>query len=93
MQSLILETEGWNGAEIEQVVNAARIHAHKQKREFNTEDIAYHARMVVPLSRTMKESIKTLKDWAWDRAAPASRGKGTDFSILGENKLKRQKTG
>lgn len=93
MESLILETEGWNGAEIEQVVNAARIHAHNQKRAFTTEDIVYHARMIVPLSRTMKEQIKTLKDWAWDRAAPASRGKGTDFSILGENKIKRQKTG
>lgn len=82
MESMILETEGWNGAEIEQVINAARIQGHKQKREFNTQDIVDHARMVVPLSRTMKEPIKILKDWAWDRATPASRGKGTDFSIL-----------
>ena len=93
MNSLILETEGWNGAEIEQVVSAARIHAHKQNRAFTTEDIVYHARMIVPLSRTMKEQIKTLKDWAWDRATPASRGKGTDFSILGDNKLKQRETG
>lgn len=82
MQSLILETEGWNGAEIEQVISAARIQGHKQQREFNTQDIVQHARMVVPLSRTMKEQIKVLKDWAWDRATPASQGKGTDFSIL-----------
>ena len=93
MHSLILETEGWNGAEIEQVVSSARIHAHNQDRAFTTEDIVYHARMMVPLSTTMKEQIKTLKDWAWDRATPASRGKGTDFSILGVSKVKRQEAG
>ena len=82
MQSLILETVGWNGAEIEQVINAAKIQSHNQKRKFNTEDIVQHARTVVPLSRTMKEQIQVLKDWAWDRATPASKGKGTDFSIL-----------
>ncbi len=82
MKSLMLETKGWNGAEIEQVVIAARIRAHKENRAFNTRDIADLARMMVPLSRTMKEQIKILKDWAWDRATPASKGRGTDFSIL-----------
>ena len=82
MKSLILETHGWNGAEIEQVVNAARIHAHQENRAFNTDDIVEHTRMIVPLSRTMHEQIKTIKDWAWDRATPASEGKGTDYSIL-----------
>lgn len=84
MKSLILETEGWNGAEIEQVVSAARIHGHREKRDFQTQDLVDHARMVVPLSRTMKEQIKTLRDWAWDRATPATHGKGTDFSILSD---------
>lgn len=82
MKTMILETQGWNGAEIEQVVIAARIRAHKENRAFDTRDIADLARMMVPLSRTMKEQIKILKDWAWDRATPASRGRGTDFSIL-----------
>lgn len=82
MKSLILETQGWNGAEIEQVVIASRIRAHKENRAFDTRDIADLARMTVPLSRTMKEQIKILKDWAWDRAAPASKGRGTDYSIL-----------
>jgi cytidylate kinase len=87
MNSLILETNGWNGAEIEQVVNAARIHAHRENRAFDTRDIVDHSRMIVPLSRTMKEQIKVLKDWAWDRATPASQGKGTDFSILESSKI------
>jgi len=82
MKSLVLESQGWNGAEIEQVVIAARIRAHKENRAFDTSDIADLARMTVPLSRTMKEQIKILKDWAWDRAAPASKGRGTDYSIL-----------
>lgn len=84
MKSLMLETHGWNGAEIEQVVIAARIRAHKENRKFDTSDITDLARMMVPLSRTMKEQIKILKDWAWDRAAPASKGRGTDYSILEE---------
>ena len=86
MKSLMLETQGWNGAEIEQVVIAARIRAHKDNRAFDTSDITDLARMMVPLSRTMKEQIKVLKDWAWDRAAPASKGRGTDYSILETDK-------
>jgi len=31
-----------------------------------------HALNIVPLSQTMHEQIKALKDWAWDRATPAS---------------------
>ena len=86
IEKLVLESEGWNGAEIEQVVNAARIYGHREQRQFNTDDIVQQARQVVPLSRTMNEQIKALRDWAWNRATPASRGKATEFSILeGQN--------
>jgi len=86
LDKLAGETQGWNGAEIEQAVNAARIHAHRHGRALTTEDVVEHARQIVPLSRTMSEQIKKLRDWAWNRARPASGGKGTDYSILDEIK-------
>jgi len=86
LDTLAGETQGWNGAEIEQAVNSALIHAHAQQRAMTTDDIVAHARQIVPLSRTMSEQIKRLRDWAWNRARPASGGKGTDYSILDEIK-------
>lgn len=86
LDTLAGETQGWNGAEIEQAINAARIHAHRRDRSMTTDDIVAHAREMVPLSRTMGEQIKKLRDWAWNRARPASGGQGTDYSILDEIK-------
>ncbi|MDZ7842749.1 MAG: AAA family ATPase [Gammaproteobacteria bacterium] len=86
LDTLAGETLGWNGAEIEQAVNSARIHAHRHQRPLTTGDVVKHARQIVPLSRTMNEQIKKLRDWAWNRARPASGGKGTDYSILDEIK-------
>jgi len=86
LETLAGETQGWNGAEIEQVINAARLHARRHGRPLTGEDIVAHARQTVPLSRTMKEQIKKLRDWAWNRARPASSGQGTDYSILDEIK-------
>lgn len=86
LDTLAGETQGWNGAEIEQAVNSARIHAHRHQRTLATEDVVQHARQIVPLSRTMSEQIKKMRDWAWNRARPASGGAGTDYSILDEIK-------
>ncbi|MCG8314495.1 MAG: AAA family ATPase [Pseudomonadales bacterium] len=76
LKRLVSETKGWNGAEIEQLIENARIHALQQKRDFDTADIVEHALSIVPLSHTMSEQIKALKDWAWDRATPASVDNG-----------------
>jgi len=81
---LVRETRGWNGAEIEQAVIAARLEGLRHQRPFTTADIVDNARTVVPLSRTMSEQIKMLRNWAWDRATPASRGKGMAGMTLGE---------
>ena len=79
--SLISLTKGWNAAEIEQVVISARIDAARENRPFSTKDIVLHSRDTVPLSRTMSEQIKLIRDWAWDRATPASSGKGTELTL------------
>lgn len=82
LDALGRDTDGWNAAEIEQAVIAARTVGLHQKRAFDNADLRAVARRVVPLSRTMSEQIKTLRDWAWDRASPASHGKGTDAVSL-----------
>ncbi len=69
---LTVATEGWNGAEIEQAVIAARIDAHQEGRTITTRDVTRHARQIVPLSETMSEQIKAIREWAWGRATPAS---------------------
>jgi len=72
MARLIAETKDWNAAEIEQAVVSARIDAASAGRALATADILVQCRSVVPLSQTMREQIKFIRDWAWDRATPAA---------------------
>lgn len=66
-------TKEWSGAEIEQAVKSARIDAYQEKRTFTEKDVGNTAANMVPLSQTMKEQIKEIKDWSSSRAVPASR--------------------
>ncbi len=68
---LTLLTKGWSGAEIEQVVKAARIEAFNAGRPFTQQDISLKSSSIVPLSRTMKEQFNQLRSWSMDRATPA----------------------
>ena len=81
ISSLISLTNNWNPAEIEQLVISARIDVTRENRVFTTQDINRHSRDTVPLAQTMSEQIKLIRDWAWDRATPASSGKGTELTL------------
>jgi SpoVK/Ycf46/Vps4 family AAA+-type ATPase len=70
---LAAATKDWSGAEIEQVVRSARIDAYQEDRDFSHKDIERNAVRQVPLSQTMTEQIKAIKDWSFKRAVPASR--------------------
>ena len=72
---ILVHTQGWTGAEIEQVIISARIDAVGEKRQVTTDDLKRHASLMVPLSKTMSEQIKAIRDWAFDRATRASRAK------------------
>jgi len=72
---ILVHTQGWTGAEIEQAIIAARIDAVQEKRRLATDDITRHTTSMVPLSKTMSEQIKAIRDWAFDRATRASRSK------------------
>ncbi len=70
---LAAATREWSGAEIEQAVKAARIKAFTENHPFSQNDIIWNTARMVPLSRTMGEQIKELRQWAQTRATPASR--------------------
>lgn len=77
LDTLVRETEGWSGAEIEQAILSAMCSAFSQKqdgrpREFTTKDIQDAVGVSVPLSVTRKEEIRTLREWAKQRARPTS---------------------
>jgi hypothetical protein len=73
---LAAATKEWSGAEIEQAVKSARIDAYQQDRRFSDKDIERNCIHQVPLSQTMTEQIKAIKDWSFKRAVPASSGRG-----------------
>jgi SpoVK/Ycf46/Vps4 family AAA+-type ATPase len=70
---LSIVTKAWSGAEIEQAVKAARIHAYQEGRMFDDKDITHASSQMVPLSKTMEEQIKYLRQWSQTRATPASK--------------------
>ena len=69
---LVAATKGWSGAEIEQAVKAAVIRAYPEGRPFNYKDVSWNTARMVPLSKTMEEQLKRLRQWSLNRATPAS---------------------
>jgi hypothetical protein len=65
-------TDGWTGAEVEQCVVSAMTKAKLAERTLTFDDLVRSAARIVPLSKTMKEKVDQLRNWARDRAAPAS---------------------
>jgi hypothetical protein len=65
-------TNGWTGAEIEQCVISAVTKARLEDRDVTEQDMVIIAARQVPLSRTMKEQINHIRNWAFERAVRAS---------------------
>ena len=65
-------TEGFTGAEIEQVVIAACFDAFDGRRPLTPEDLRHAIDTTVPLSITQAEDISALRAWADMRAVSAS---------------------
>jgi SpoVK/Ycf46/Vps4 family AAA+-type ATPase len=72
LEQLTSFTNGWTGAEIEQCVVSALTKAQLEDRALAEQDLIQTAVKLVPLSRTMKEQITHIRDWAFERAVPAS---------------------
>ena len=63
---------GFSGAEIEEIIISAMYNSFPENRDITTEDIINCIRETIPLSKIMSEKIESLRQWAKDRARPAS---------------------
>jgi SpoVK/Ycf46/Vps4 family AAA+-type ATPase len=70
--------EGYTGAEIEGVVNAAMFIAFNSTTPLNQDALISCASSVVPLSITMGEEIEKLREWGKARAIAASASSATE---------------
>lgn len=62
----------FSGAEIEETVVAAMYLAFYLNRDINTDDVRKAIDAIVPLAVTAREKIAYIREWAHDRARPAS---------------------
>jgi hypothetical protein len=65
--------QGFSGAEIESVVQTALYAAYSQKQALANTHVMEAIKGTVPLSTTRAEEIAALREWAAQRAVPASR--------------------
>ncbi|MCK9224635.1 MAG: AAA family ATPase [Candidatus Muirbacterium halophilum] len=72
LKFLAKHTEGFVGAEIEQIVINALFEAFSESRSINSEDFVKAVKNIVPLSITMAEDIMRLREWANVRAVSAT---------------------
>ena len=73
LEVVVDRTAGFSGAELEQVVIEAMHQAFSEQREFGESDLISAAAQLVPLSRTAREQLDALQQWASSgRARPAS---------------------
>ena len=76
LNQLALATEGFSGAEIEQVVISGLYDAFEQNRDLTTQDLLNNIQATIPLSQTMEQEIARLRRWGKTHARPASAPNG-----------------
>ena len=73
LNAVVDRTDGFSGAELEQTVIEAMHLAFAERRELEETDLILAASQLVPLSKTAREQLESLKSWASSgRARPAS---------------------
>ncbi|MEJ3744472.1 AAA family ATPase [Actinomycetes bacterium KLBMP 9797] len=78
LTELCVLTEGYSGAEIEQVVVSALFEAFAARRPLVKDDLIRSVANMVPLSVTQAERIGALRDWATTRAVAATAAEDWD---------------
>lgn len=74
LERLAKMTDGFNGAEIEQVIISALYDAFEAgPRPLMQEDIEKSIKEIIPLSQTMREKVSELRKWGELYALPASK--------------------
>ena len=64
LSTIIDRTDGYSGAELEQAVIEGMHFSFAEKRELMEKDLVKAVSELVPLSRTAKEQIDSLKEWS-----------------------------
>jgi hypothetical protein len=72
VDELARAAEGFSGAEIEQAIVEGLYHAFAEGQDLAPGHILRAIRETLPLSRTMREDIGRLREWAKTRTRPAS---------------------
>ena len=75
LDTVVERTQGFSGAELEQSVIEAMYFAFAEKRELQESDLILATSQLVPLSRTAREQLESLKEWASSGRARASSPK------------------
>ena len=72
LKQLAKLSQGFTGAELEEVVKEAMFMAFNKEQEIEREDLEAAINKTYPLSITMHETIKDTREWVTGRAVPAS---------------------
>ncbi|HEU5282472.1 MAG TPA: AAA family ATPase [Burkholderiales bacterium] len=72
LDALAQATDGFSGAEIEQVVVSGLYEAHASGQPLDAGILQREIASTRPLSTTMAEHIQALRDWAQERTVPAN---------------------
>jgi len=72
LAELAARSVGFSGAELEEAVREGLYDAYAEGRELHTEHIARAIEKTFPLSRTMRDQIESLRQWAKVRARLAA---------------------
>ena len=73
-------TEGFVGAEIEQVIISAVFDAYAEDRTLQEDDLYRAIKNTVPLSVTQQEQIESIREWANVRAVAATSHKNNEIN-------------
>ncbi|MGA1867255.1 MAG: AAA family ATPase [bacterium] len=73
LTKLALASKGFSGAEIEQTVIEGFLDAYYADRSITEDDLVKSVCNTIPLSRTRKEKIDHIRQWANERAVRASK--------------------
>jgi SpoVK/Ycf46/Vps4 family AAA+-type ATPase len=72
LDQVALAARGYSGAEIDAAVQTAMYAAYSSKQPLSSQGLVDALKATVPLSTTRAEEIQQLREWAQNRAVPAS---------------------
>ncbi len=86
LDDLAHRSEGFSGAELEQIVVTALIDAFGNQQVLSQQDLERAWRTTVPLSVTMEDKIFALRNWAQDRCRRATSDSRVTAMLDAENR-------